>query len=128
LRLPRGSDIIAQTSPEAFMFIPTQLLGFACVVIALLLTFVLRIQRARLQNQLWDFFTLTLFVSGVWWINFWDPLSNLVVGVVAGLQAILIRDVRLWAARFRGQVYRRTHRYYWYGRAGGWYGGRRRRR
>jgi hypothetical protein len=128
LRRPRGSDIIAATRPEAFMFIPTRLLGIFCLIVALLLTFVLRIQRGRFQNQLWDFITLALFVVGAWWVNYWDPLSNLVVGAVAGLAAIVIRDVRLWAARFRGQVYRRTHRYYWYGRAGSWFGGRRRRR
>jgi chromate transport protein ChrA len=108
------------------MTIPTPILGAACMILALLLTFVFRIQRNNLSNRLWDFITLVLFVAGVWWINLWDPLSNLVVGVVAGLVAIGIRDIRLWAARFRGQVYRRTHRYYWYGRGFGLFGGRRR--
>ncbi len=108
------------------MTIPTPILGIACAILALLLTFVFRIQRGNLSNRLWDFVTLALCVAGVWWINFWDPLSNLVVGVGAGLVAIVIRDVRLWAARFRGEVYRRTHRYYWYGRGLGWLGGRRR--
>jgi chromate transport protein ChrA len=109
------------------MTIPTPILGVASVILALLQTFVFRIQRGNLSNRLWDFATLALFVAGLWWIGFWDPLTNLVAGVIAGLAAIVIRDVRLWAARFRGQVYRRTHRYYWYGRGLGWFGGRRRR-
>ena len=109
------------------MTIPTPILGIASTILALLLTFVFRIQRGNLSNRLWDLVTLVLFVVGAWWINYWDPLSNLAVGVGAGLVAIIIRDVRLWVARFRGQVYRATHRYYWYGRALGLLGGRRRR-
>jgi hypothetical protein len=77
-----------------------------------MLTFVCRIQRERLSSKFRAFVTLVLFVIGVRWINYWDAVSNLVVGVVAGLIAVLIRDRRMWAARFRGQVYRRTHRYF----------------
>jgi hypothetical protein len=109
------------------MTIPYVVLGYGCVILALLLTFVFRIQRGRLSSRLFDFVTLALFVVGVWWINYWDALSNLVVGVAAGLIAVFIRDLRLWAAHFRGQVYRATHRYYWYGRARSWFGERRRR-
>jgi hypothetical protein len=54
-------------------------------------------------------------------------LSNLGVGVIAGILAILFRDFRLWTVRFQDRVYRRSHRYYWYGRARDWYGRRRRR-
>ena len=91
-----------------------------------LLTLGLPIQRGRLSNQLWDFITLALFVLGLWWINYWDPLSNLGVGLIAGLGAVLIRDFRLWLVRYRSQAYRRGHRYYWCGRARDWYGRRRR--
>ena len=108
------------------MVIPPTILGLVCLTLALLLTFVLPIQRGRLPNQLWDFITLALFVSGAWFIRFWDDLSNIGVGVIAGLIAIAIRDFRLWVVRFRGQVYRRSHRYHWYGRARDWYGRRRR--
>jgi len=108
------------------MTIPTPILGAISVILALLLTFVFRIQRGSLAARFWDFVTLVLFVASAWWINYWDPLSNLIVGVVAGLVAVVIRDIRLWAARFRGMVYRRTHRYYWYDRGFGLFGGRRR--
>ena len=110
------------------MFVPTILLALVCLFSAVMLTFALPIQRGKFRNQLWDFFTLALFVGGFWWLNWWDPLSNLVVGVLAGFAAILVRDFRLWVVRFRNQVYRRSHRYFWYGRARDWYGGRRRRR
>jgi type II secretory pathway component PulF len=109
------------------MTIPTIVLGAVCLLAALLLTFILPIQRGRLRNQVWDFITLALLVAAGWWINYWDAASNVVVGLIAGGVAILIRDMRLWAARFRGQAYRRSHRYHWYGRAGDWYGRRRRR-
>jgi type II secretory pathway component PulF len=109
------------------MTIPPFLLGIACTVAAFLLTFIFPIQRGRLWNQVWDFITLALFVAGAWLINYWDALSNLGVGVIAGVIAILIRDFRLWKVRFRDQVYRRTSPRYWYGRAYGWWGRRRRR-
>jgi len=108
------------------MTISTSILGTGCLILALLLTFLLPIQRGRFQNQLWDFITLALFVAGTWFIHYWDDLSNLGVGVIAGIVAILIRDFRLWAVRFQDRVYRRGHRYHWYGRARDWYGRRRR--
>jgi hypothetical protein len=109
------------------MTIPPLLLGIGCIVLGLLLTFAFPIQRRRFANQLWDLITLALFVAGVWFINYWDFWSNIGVGLIAGLIAIVIRDIRLWKVRFKDQVYRRRHRYYWYGRARDWYGRRRRR-
>ena len=113
--------------PGANVTIPPPFLGFLCLIGGLALTFALRIQRRRLANQVWDLITLACFVGAAWWLNIWDPLSNLVVGLLAGLAAVVIRDVRLWAARLSSKVYRRTHRYHWYGRARNWYGRRRRR-
>jgi hypothetical protein len=110
------------------MFIPPLLLGIICIFGAFMLTLALPIQRGRFRNQLWDFITLALFVGGFWWVAFWDAWSNLMVGIVAGGLAVLVRDFRLWLVRFKSQVYRRSHRYHWYGRARDWYGGRRRRR
>ena len=108
------------------MTIPPLILGLSCLILGLLLTFVFPIQRGRLSNRLWDLMTLGLFVGGVWFVHYWDPLSNLGVGLIAGLIAVVIRDFRLWLARFRGQVYRATHPYYWYGRAHRWWSRRRR--
>jgi hypothetical protein len=110
------------------MTIPSPFLGFICLILGVLLTFGLRIQRRRLSNQVWDLITFALFLGAAWWLNIWDPLSNLVVGLFAGLAAVVIRDFRLWAGRLSDKVYRRSHRYYWYGRARNWYGRRRRRR
>ncbi len=109
------------------MFIPPIVLALVCLFVAVMLTVAFPIQRGRFRNQLWDFITLALFVGGFWWLNVWDALSNFVVGALVGLAAVLIRDLRLWVARFKSQVDRRSHRYYWYGRARDWYGGRRRR-
>jgi len=113
--------------PGAPVTIPPPFLGFLCLIGGLALTFTLRIQRRRLANQVWDLITLACFVGAAWWLNIWDPLSNLVVGLLAGLAAVVIRDFRLWAARLSSKVYRRSHRYYWYGRARTWYDRRRRR-
>jgi purine-cytosine permease-like protein len=110
------------------MTIPFWLLGSLSLIAGLLLTFVLPIQRRRLSNQLWDFITLALFVAGSYWVGPFSTFINLVIGAIAGIIAILIRDFRLWVVRFKGQVYGRSHRYHWYGRARDWYGGRRRRR
>lgn len=107
---------------------PSIFIGLLCVLFGLLLTFVFPIQRGRLRNQLWDFFTLALFVAGAYFINYFDMPSNLILGAVVGFVAILIRDFRLWTVRFRDRAYGRRHRYYWYGRARDWYGRRGRRR
>jgi type II secretory pathway component PulF len=109
------------------MNIPTFILGPACIVAGLLLTFVFPIQRGRFQNQVWDLITLALFIAGAWWIGYWDALSNLGVGLIVGIVAVIIRDFRLWKVRFRDQVYRRTSPRYWYGRAYNMWGRRRRR-
>jgi hypothetical protein len=98
------------------------------LICGVLLTLGLRVQRRRLANQVWDLITFALFVGAAWWLNIWDVVSNLVVGIMAGFIAVVIRDFRLWAGRLSDKVYRRSHRYYWYGRARNWYGGRRRRR
>ena len=110
------------------MTIPPLILGWGCILLALLLTFIFPIQRGRFWNQLWDFITLALFVAGASFINYWDRLSNIGVGLIAGVLAIIIRDFRLWMARFRDKVYRRTSPRYWYGQAYNLWGRRRRRR
>ena len=109
------------------MTIPPFFLGVGCGLFGLLLTFVFPIQRRRLSNQVWAFITLALFVVSSYYLGPFNLLVNLVLGAIIGLVAILIRDFRLWIARFRGQVYGRSHRYHWYGRARDWYGRRRRR-
>jgi len=110
------------------MTIPTYILGPALLVAGLLLTFIFPIQRGRLANQVWDFITFVLFMAG--WIisNYWDLASNIILGLIFGVGAILIRDFRLWVVRFKGQVYRRTNPRYWYGQAYGLFDRRRRRR
>lgn len=102
--------------------------GVVCLVFAVMLTFVFPVQRGRLSNQLWDLFTFGLWLAAAYLIRPMDVLGNLVLGVVTGFIAVLIRDFRLWTARFRDRSYGRRHRYYWYGRARDWYGRGRRRR
>jgi hypothetical protein len=108
------------------MDLPYSMLGVVCLIVGLLLTVGGPVQRGRLNHRLWDVLTLALFIIGVCWIRYWDDLSNFGVGLLAGLAAILVRDVRSFVRHFQGQVYRRSHRYYWYGRAHSWYRGRRR--
>lgn len=103
------------------MDIPYPMLGVLCVIVGLLLTIGGPVQRGRLNHRLWDLVVLVLFIVGVVWIRYWDDLSNFVVGLLAGLAAILIRDVRAFVRHFQGEVYHRSHRYYWYGRARSWY-------
>jgi hypothetical protein len=102
--------------------------GLMCLFFGLALTFFFPIQRGRIQNQLWDLIVLGLFVAAVYFLNLWGFGENIVVGVVVGVVAILIRDFRLWMVRFRDRAYGRGHRYYWYGRARDAYSRRRRRR
>jgi hypothetical protein len=110
------------------MTIPPWVLGLSSLVLGLLLTLVWPIQRGRVRNQLWDLVTLVLFIVAAWGLHLWDVGSNLAIGLLTGLAAVVVRDFRLWLKRSGAQTYRRSHRYYWYGRARNWYGGRRRRR
>jgi hypothetical protein len=106
---------------------PYPLIGIVCLIFGVLLAIGGPVQRGRLNHRFWDVVIVGLFVLGVCLVRYWDDPSNFVVGLAAGLVAILIRDIRSWVGRFQGQVYRRSHRYYWYGRARDWYGRRRRR-
>jgi len=95
--------------------------GVICLVFAVMLTFVWPIQRGRLSNQVWDLFTFGLWLAAAYLIRPLDLLGTLALGVGAGVIAVLIRDFRLWAVRFRDRSYGRRHRYYWYGRTRDWY-------
>ena len=107
------------------MTIPAWALGPGGVILGLLLTFIFPIQRGRMWNTLWDLVTLGLFVAGAVIIDYWDPVSNWTVGLIAGVVAVLLRDFRLWKVRFQNRVYRAYSPRYWYGRAYGWYNNRR---
>ncbi len=95
--------------------------GVICLIFAVMLTFVWPIQRSRLSNQVWDLFTFGLWLAAAYLIRPLDLLGTLALGVGAGFIAVLIRDFRLWAVRFRDRSYGRRHRYYWYGRTRDWY-------
>jgi len=100
---------------------PYLILGVVCVILGVLITLGGPVPRARLGHRLWDLLVLVLFIVGVIWIRYWDDLSNFGVGLIAGLVAIVIRDIRGFMVHFQREAYGRGHRYYWYGRAHGWY-------
>ncbi len=110
------------------MAIPYSLIGTVCIILGVLLAVGGPVQRGRLNHRLGDVVIVGLLVLGVCLVRYWDDLSNFGVGLIAGLVAILIRDIRSWVGHFQGQVYRRSHRYYWYGRARDYWSSRRRRR
>ena len=103
------------------MDLPYPILGVVCLILGLLVTLGGPVPRNRLSHRLWDVLVLALFIVGVVWIRYWDDLSNFGVGLIAGVVAILIRDVRGFVRHFQNDAYGRGHRYYWYGRAHSWY-------
>jgi hypothetical protein len=52
------------------------------------------------------------------------------IGLIVGIMAVVLRDVRRFIQHFRYETYKYTHPYYWYGRVGRAMsgGGRRRQR
>jgi hypothetical protein len=104
------------------MYINQQVFGLGCLIVALILTFAWPLGRRSNGHVFLSLSILVLFILAAYNLIpvTWIPVENtglvILIGLGAGLLAVLYRDVRRFLRFFHGRVYRMTHPYYWYGR------------
>lgn len=99
------------------MMIDPLFLGIGSAIVAIVLTFLFPVSPHRV-NQTLISILIAIFVFVASFAIF-DISLAVVVGAAGTLAAILYRDIRRWVKEFMWHnVYRYTHRYYWYNRVG----------
>jgi hypothetical protein len=97
------------------------LVGWLCLAGGVALAFFWPLGRKDAGHLLFNLAILALFVAAAFNLITRDMVESdatvLVMGLVAGLLAVLVRSVRRWLKYFQGVVTRRTSPYYWYRRA-----------
>ncbi len=92
-------------------------IGIGSAIIGLVLTLFMPVSHHRV-NQTLISVLIAIFAFVASFALFDIPLA-LVVGVGATAVALIYRDILRWAKEFLWHnVYRYTHRYYWYNRVG----------
>lgn len=105
------------------MFISITILGWICLAAAILLTFFYplgQLHRSHLVSQAAMFicYVVAAFILIPYnWIPQSEGWKALAVGAIAGLIALVFRDIRRFFRFFNGKIYRMSHPYYWYTRA-----------
>ena len=101
------------------------LAGILCLLAAFGITFFWPIGPSRRNHLASEIALIVLFVAagGFIYASGWLPesmswLAAMGIGLIAGIAAVVFRDVRRFFNYFRNQAYKYTHPYYWYGRAG----------
>ncbi len=96
--------------------------GILCLIGALALTFGWPLGSRRGGHILLSIVIIVLCVLAAYnlipvtWIPVGETWKVILIGLGAGLLAVIYRDVRRFLRFFHGRVYRMTHPYYWYGR------------
>ncbi len=111
------------------MMIDPLILGIGSALLALVLTFFIPVSPHRVNQTLISIvIAILIFVAA---LALFDMPLAFGVGIAGTAVAIIYRDIMRWVKEFMWHnVYRYTHRYYWYNRVGRAVlgGGRRRRR
>jgi hypothetical protein len=105
------------------MFISITVLGWICLAAAILLTFFYplgQLHRSHVVSQAAMFicYVVAAFILIPYdWVPQDQGWKALIIGALAGLIAIIFRDIRRFFRFFHGKIYRMSHPYYWYSRA-----------
>ena len=101
------------------------LVGIVCLLAAIAITFFWPLGSSRRNHVFSEVVLVALFVAaaGFLWAGGLIPesvpwLTCLFIGLIVGIVAVVVRDVRRFIRHFRYQTYKWTHPYYWYGRVG----------
>ncbi len=97
---------------DAFLVI-----GIGSAVMLALMTFMMPVSHHRVnQNLISILIAILAFVAA---FCLWDPPQAIIAAIIAIVVALLYRDIVRWVKEFMWHnVYRYTHRYYWYNRVG----------
>ena len=99
------------------MTIDPFLLGMGSAILAVVLTFLMPVSQHRV-NQTLISVVIAILVFVAAFAIFDVPLA-IIVGAVCTVAVIVYRDVLRWVKEFMWHnVFRYTHRYYWYNRVG----------
>jgi hypothetical protein len=104
------------------MYVSQPVIGLACFIGGLLLTFAWPLGRRSSGHVFLTISIIILFVLAAYnlipvtWIPVAESWQVILIGLGVGLLCVLYRDVRRFLRYFRGKLYRMTHPYYWYGR------------
>ncbi len=97
------------------MYVSQQVFGLGCLIGALILTFAWPLGRRSNGHIFLSLFIVILFVLAAWNLIpvTWVPRENsglvILIGLGAGLLAVIYRDMRRFLRYFHGKVYRMTH-------------------
>ena len=99
------------------MMVDPMIIGIGSALLALVLTFMIPVSPHRVNQTLISIIiAILVFVAAL--ALFDMPLAFL-VGLGGTVVAVVYRDIMRWAKEFLWHnVYRYTHRYYWYNRVG----------
>ncbi len=99
------------------MMVDPMILGIGSAILALVITFLIPVSPHRVNQTLISIIiAILVFVAA--FALFDMPLAFL-VGILGTAVALIYRDLGRWAKEFMWHnVYRYTHRYYWYNRVG----------
>jgi len=97
------------------------LVGLLCLAGAILLAFFYPLGRKDGQHLFFNLAIIVLFVVAAFNLITGEIIESdvtvLLIGLVAGAAAALIRSFRRWVKFYQGVVARRASPYYWYRRA-----------
>jgi hypothetical protein len=107
------------------MFISQGVIGWGALILGLALTFFFPLGQRRGNHLISELILILLFVTAAYnlipveWVPRGEDWKVIVIGLGAGLIAVIIRDIRRFFRFFHGRLYRMSHPYYWYSRAFG---------
>ncbi len=99
------------------MMVDPFILGIGSAILALVLTLFIPVSHHRVnQTLISTIIAILIFVAA---FAIFDMPLALGAGIVATAVALIYRDILRWVKEFLWHnVYRYTHRYYWYNRVG----------
>ncbi len=99
------------------MMVDPFILGIGSAILALVITLFIPVSHHRVnQTLIAVIITILIFVAA---FAIFDMPLALAVGIGATAVALIYRDILRWVKEFLWHnVYRYTHRYYWYNRVG----------
>jgi hypothetical protein len=105
------------------MFISVSIIGWVCLITAVLMTLFYPLGRLHRNQLISQAFIFVCWVIAAYilipyqWVPQEEGWKAILIGIIVGAIAIIYRSIRRFLRFFTGKIYRVTHPYYWYSRA-----------